>query len=124
MSTPYIVDSLPALGHMLAQLKGHNQLSVDAEGLDLCRDGKLCLLVIATPDASVFLVDVTLLGKEALAFVGSGTSLQAILESDTVEKLMWDPRMDCDALFHQFGVKSKNVLDLQMAEVSGSACFS
>jgi hypothetical protein len=41
-----------------------------------------------------------------------------MLWSETqVEKLMFDPRMDSDALYHQFSVHLKGVFDLQLAEV-------
>lgn len=112
-----IVDSLPSLEVMLADLQSKSQLSIDAEGLNLSRDGKLCILVVATSDAAVYIVDVSKLGLDAFGHSASGASLAAILESEAVEKLFWDPRMDCDALFHQFGVKTANVLDLQVAEV-------
>jgi hypothetical protein len=34
-----------------------------------------------------------------------------------VQKLMFDPRRDSDALYHQFGIHLQNVMDLQLSEV-------
>lgn len=51
-----------------------------------------------------------------------GVSLRSILESDAVTKLMCDCRMDSDALYHQFGIACRNVLDLQIAEVAFRRC--
>jgi ribonuclease D len=51
-----------------------------------------------------------------------GVSLRSILESEVVTKLTCDCRMDSDALYHQFGVACRNVLDLQIAEVAFRRC--
>jgi len=41
-----------------------------------------------------------------------------------VNKLLWDARMDSDALAHQFDVKLQGVIDLQISEVAFRRCVS
>ncbi|GLC56559.1 hypothetical protein PLESTB_001120500 [Pleodorina starrii] len=69
-----IVDNMESLEHMLKSLSGAKQLALDAEGINLGRTGKLCLLSLAPapppdspPDvpAPVFLLDVTSLSTAA-----------------------------------------------------------
>jgi exonuclease 3'-5' domain-containing protein 1 len=45
-------------------------------------------------------------------------TLQQILEDPSVTKLMFDCRVDSDALFHQHGVSLKGVFDVQLADVA------
>ncbi len=48
----------------------------------------------------------------------SQVTLKGLLESPHIRKLMFDPRQDSNALWHQYGVLLENVLCLQVAEVS------
>ncbi|PNW75639.1 hypothetical protein CHLRE_12g534945v5 [Chlamydomonas reinhardtii] len=70
-----VVDSLPALERMLGALVGVEWLAVDAEGVSLSRDGKLCLLALQPARLLVrtwqwlpgYLVDVSVLSTEAFS---------------------------------------------------------
>eukprot|EP00736_Rhodelphis_marinus_P006350 Rmarinus@m.1786 len=94
------------------QISKHASIAVDCEGTRLSRDGKLCLLQIATPDG-VYLFD---LMHEAgvKGFLDSG-GLRSILESESILKVMHDCRNDSDALYHLGGVRLANVFDTQIA---------
>ncbi|PNW84637.1 hypothetical protein CHLRE_03g152400v5 [Chlamydomonas reinhardtii] len=131
-----VVDSLVALERMLAALQGVEWLAVDAEGVNLSRDGKLCLLALlpARPRAgsaggvsgaaawqclSGYLVDISVLAAEAFTHSGpQGRSLQEVLECEDVTKLLYDVRCDAEALYHQHGVRLGGAVDLQLAEVA------
>ncbi|EFJ48828.1 3'-5' exonuclease [Volvox carteri f. nagariensis] len=84
-----IVDNIESLEHMLKSLSTAKQLALDAEGMNLGRTGKLCLLSVAPapppdtpPDVPgpVFLLDVTSLStaafthKPGLTPSGNGSS--------------------------------------------------
>eukprot|EP00434_Breviolum_minutum_P023551 symbB.v1.2.020776.t1/scaffold1767.1/size102399/1 len=43
-------------------------------------------------------------------------------DNTKILKLWFDPRNDVDALYHQFGVASQNIYDLQLAEVALRRC--
>lgn len=80
----------------------------DCEGVDLSRDGVLCIMQIASQDA-VYIID---------AFQGGDKLMQAckpVLESESVIKVIHDCKRDSEALYHQFGIKLHNVMDTQIA---------
>ena len=81
-----VVDTLEAVAEMLQQLQGKPQLAVDAEGLNLSRVGKLCLLSLGLPDGRTWLVDVSALGSAALTSTCGGVSVKSLLESPGVVK--------------------------------------
>ena len=64
----------------------------------------------------MWLVDVQALGHDAFGARGSG-GLRDVLENTEVTKLVYDCRMDADALFHQFDVSLAGVLDIQLLDV-------
>ncbi|GMH10788.1 hypothetical protein Nepgr_012629 [Nepenthes gracilis] len=87
-----------------------NQLAIgfDCEGVDLCRDGTLCIMQLAFPDA-IYLVD---------AIQGGGILMEACkpaLESSYITKVIHDCKRDSEALYFQFGIKLHNVIDTQIA---------
>jgi exonuclease 3'-5' domain-containing protein 1 len=109
-TSPYeyiLVDTVEKLTETCFHLKAEKILSVDCEGTNLSRHGKICLLQIAT-EYDIFLVDILSLG--ASAFVHG---IGGILQDNSIVKVMHDCRVDSDALFHQFNVRLSNVYDLQ-----------
>jgi len=88
-------------------------ISLDLEGVYLSKRGVISLLQIFDGKA-VYVFDVLLL-KDKL-FVEGGY-LRNVLSSTSVTKIMFDCRKDCEALYHQYGVKLDNVIDVQMAEI-------
>lgn len=83
-------------------------IGFDCEGVDLCRDGALCIMQLAFPDA-IYLVD---------AIEGGDMLIEACkpaLESDYITKVIHDCKRDSEALFFQFGIKLHNVMDTQIA---------
>ncbi|KAG2440160.1 hypothetical protein HXX76_004273 [Chlamydomonas incerta] len=132
-----VVDSLGALERMLAALEEVEWLAVDAEGVNLSRDGKLCLLALLParlqgPAGRAgswqclpgYLVDVSVLSTAAFTHSRSpdrakgAASLKELLECERVTKLLYDVRCDAEALYHQHGVRLGGVVDLQLAEVA------
>jgi exonuclease 3'-5' domain-containing protein 1 len=83
-------------------------LALDAEGVDLCRDGELCIIQLGTPSVS-FLFDVLNEPKESPLI----KLVKEILKDDTVCKVIHDCKMVCDALYHQYGIRLRNVHDTQ-----------
>lgn len=83
-------------------------IGFDCEGVDLCRDGMLCIMQLAFPDA-IYLVD-AIEGGEALV-----KACKPALESKYITKVIHDCKRDSEALYFQFGIKLHNVVDTQIA---------
>ncbi|XP_028578959.2 piRNA biogenesis protein EXD1 [Podarcis muralis] len=98
-------------GSAMVHIKKQNVCSVAAEGVNLCRHGKLSWLQIATK-SKVFLFDVFLLGARVFK-----NGLQMILEDQNILKVIHDCRWLSDCLSHQYGVMLSNVFDTQVADV-------
>ena len=97
--------------------KGRERIRVafDCEGVALSRCGSIetVTLVFDTSQnyvESIFLVDVGKISDDTLR----GQRIKALknlFECKTVEKIIHDCRMDCDALYHHCDIRVKNVLD-------------
>lgn len=108
-----LVDTLDALKSLTAHLlAAKTEIAVDFEGVDLCRDGELCLVQISDGETT-WLVDVHVLGRAA--FDEDGGGLRELFESTAVMKVGYDGRADADALFHLFGTRLKHFYDVQIA---------
>eukprot|EP00240_Pyramimonas_obovata_P003895 CAMPEP_0118937576 /NCGR_PEP_ID=MMETSP1169-20130426/23168_1 /TAXON_ID=36882 /ORGANISM="Pyramimonas obovata, Strain CCMP722" /LENGTH=372 /DNA_ID=CAMNT_0006881249 /DNA_START=322 /DNA_END=1440 /DNA_ORIENTATION=+ len=106
-----VVDTLDACKEACAALAKEAAVAMDIEGVDLNRNGKVCVIQIAaSKDGKVYLFDISTLGKGAMEEGG----LKALLENAAVEKLLYDCRADSDALFHIYGVELENIADIQV----------
>ncbi|KAL9227267.1 hypothetical protein vseg_002978 [Gypsophila vaccaria] len=83
-------------------------IGFDCEGVDLCRDGSLCIMQLAFPDA-IYLVD-AIEGGDVLV-----EACKPALESNHITKVIHDCKRDSEALYFQFGIKLQNVMDTQIA---------
>ncbi|KAM5565967.1 hypothetical protein ABKV19_019792 [Rosa sericea] len=83
-------------------------IGFDCEGVDLCRNGTLCIMQLAFPEA-IYLVD-AIQGGEMLI-----QACKPALESSHVTKVIHDCKRDSEALYFQFGIKLNNVVDTQIA---------
>ncbi|KAG8375640.1 hypothetical protein BUALT_Bualt10G0121300 [Buddleja alternifolia] len=83
-------------------------IGFDCEGVDLCRQGTLCIMQLAFADA-IYLVD-AIEGGEALV-----KACKPALESSYITKVIHDCKRDSEALYFQFGIKLHNVWDTQIA---------
>ena len=91
------------------------RVAFDCEGVDLSRCGsiEIVTLFFDTPESSVesiFLVDVGRMSDDTLR-AQRIKALKNLFECISVEKIIHDCRMDCDALYHHCGIRVKNVLD-------------
>ncbi|XP_036591832.1 piRNA biogenesis protein EXD1 [Trichosurus vulpecula] len=98
-------------GSAMLHIKKQSVLSVAAEGVNLCRHGKLCWLQVAT-SSRVYLFDIFLLGNRAF-----NNGLQMVLEDRKILKVIHDCRWLSDCLSHQYGIVLSNVFDTQVADV-------
>ncbi|XP_032107155.1 piRNA biogenesis protein EXD1 isoform X1 [Sapajus apella] len=98
-------------GAAMLHIKKQSVLSVAAEGVNVCRHGKLCWLQVAT-NCRVYLFDIFLLGSRAF-----NNGLQMILEDKRILKVIHDCRWLSDCLSHQYGILLNNVFDTQVADV-------
>ena len=105
-----------AMQSCVEALRAAKTVAVDCEGVMMSRTGPITVLQCATREV-IFLIDVQSLGSSAFGARGSG-GIRDVLESPDVLKLMFDCRMDSDALFHQFDVRLENVLDVQLLDVA------
>merc|ERR1711964_544767 len=96
-------------------------IAVDFEGVKLCRHGELCLaqFCLYIDPCTVYVLDVYKMGKDCFTLMNqSGMSIKGIMEDESIRKVWFDPRNDADALYHQFGIESRGIFDLQLAEVA------
>jgi exonuclease 3'-5' domain-containing protein 1 len=110
--------SIHALLDILAQAQT-KQIYLDFEGVNLCKSGKMCigqLLLHGSPH--VYLLDITILGPLVFSTQKDGQSLSSIFRNTEWKKVMFDPKNDIDAMFHQFGVMPVNVICLQLADIA------
>jgi exonuclease 3'-5' domain-containing protein 1 len=89
-------------------------VAVDYEGVNLCRDGVLCLVQVAPRRGPVLLIDIETLGDHAF---GDGR-LRELLESENIVKICYDCRSDADALHHLHGTTPTKLWDVQVAYCS------
>lgn len=61
--TTVLVDEVEKIQKAVEDLKKYKTLGVDCEGVDLGKDGELCLLQVATPE-KVYLFDIEILKEE------------------------------------------------------------
>jgi hypothetical protein len=85
-------------------------VAFDCEGVDLCREGLMCLVQVATKQ-TCYLFDVAHVRNRASPMV---RLLKSVLESDKICKIIHDCKMDGDSLFHQLGIRLANVHDTQV----------
>ncbi|XP_015284989.1 PREDICTED: exonuclease 3'-5' domain-containing protein 1 [Gekko japonicus] len=98
-------------GSAMMHIKKQNVCAIAAEGVNLCRHGKLSWLQVATR-SHVFLFDIFLLGARVFK-----NGLQMILEDRNILKVIHDCRWLSDCLSHQYGIMLSNVFDTQVADV-------
>lgn len=122
----YILCNSPELvDQAVATLSQSRVIFLDCEGQNLGEtDGILSLIGLGAThenmdgdiELSIFLVDV-------LAFASNSNMavylrpIFNILSSETIQKVVFDGRMDASELLHGYGVQLRGVLDLQIADV-------
>ena len=132
-ATSVLTSPGEALDRALRACVSSDVLAVDLEGVSMSRVGPVTLLQVAARDR-VFLFDAQALGTAELferavsvdetdendgpkARTAKKT-LRGVLEDGQITKLMFDCRVDSDALFHQHGVALRGVFDVQLADVA------
>jgi exonuclease 3'-5' domain-containing protein 1 len=105
-----LVDTVEKVVDAIVAIRKYKFIAIDLEGVDLCREGRVSIIQITSRENFVYLFDITTLKEKAFEH-----GLKSLLEDVTVGKVFFDLRADCDALFHQFQVHPKNVLDCQIA---------
>jgi len=111
-----IYDTVEGCAQLVSGLLAEGApVAVDFEGINLARDGALCLIQVAPEEGRfpghVALVDVSTLGDACF----SEGRLRELLESPRVLKIGFDPRADADALHYQFGSGLAPFWDVQVA---------
>ncbi|KAL8784770.1 MAG: hypothetical protein Q9195_008906 [Heterodermia aff. obscurata] len=95
------------------------ELYVDAEGVSLSRSGELSILIVHVETASfshTYLLHVHVLKHRTFNMRSSdgAHTLRSIFQDNRISKVLFDCRMDSDALFGQYGVLLQGVIDLQL----------
>lgn len=98
-------------------LSRESVIAMDSEGVNLSKDGPLTLLQIGTLSGSVYLFDVMLSEDKQDSAFFKETGLDQILTSDDIVKVIQSCSHDSAALFHQFGIKLRQVFDTQVAHL-------
>lgn len=106
----YVVTHASQLPIEFLRPSAERQLVIgfDCEGVDLCRNGTLCIMQIAFSDA-VYLVDAIEGGRAVME------ACKPALESGYVTKVIHDCKRDSEALYFQYGIRLHNVVDTQIA---------
>lgn len=111
----YFIESImDTIKVVETELKNHNILSIDCEGIFLSKEGQLTLIQIATPNRDVFIFDI--LKGGSLMFMGldnNSKGLKFILENNKILKVIHDCRSDWESLLHQYEVRLHNFIDSQ-----------
>ena len=115
-----LVDTPTKFTQMISELntdlKVTKILNLDFEGVDLCKTGKVCLGQFhAAKSKTVFVLDFIAIKSP---FTLEDRALSKMLESDSIQKVFYDPRNDMDALAFQYSVTVNKCIDLQMCEVA------
>lgn len=105
-----LITSTKACVKAVQEIMTFPVVAVDCEGVSLSKEGKLCLIQVATPK-KVYLFDI-LKGGERLFF---DRGLRYLLESNKIVKVMHDCRKDSEALYFQYDVTLRGVWDSQIA---------
>ena len=85
-------------------------IALDIEGVDLCREGEVCIIQVHVANEQItYLIDITTMGSAAFTEGGLGD----VITGETT-KVMFDCRSDADALFHKYGLRLANVIDVQV----------
>ncbi|KAF8888015.1 hypothetical protein BD779DRAFT_1672429 [Infundibulicybe gibba] len=121
-----IVDTLRLLYWCLEDIApttlapGGLTISVDVEGVELCRAGRVCIVQFHVSGSSyIWLLDVVALGQQAFdAIDWRGRSVRGVLQGTAARKLLYDVRNDSDALYNLHGVYLQNVCDVQLLELA------
>ncbi|KAK7448127.1 hypothetical protein VKT23_013886 [Stygiomarasmius scandens] len=113
-----IVDTESALQKAVAFLSSCSTLIVDCEGLYLgVQGGVISLICIRnfsdTSPPRSYLFDILVLEQSRCSL----HLLFSLLASETIQKVVYDGRMDFCALWFQYGIMIRNVLDLQVADL-------
>lgn len=82
------------------------KIAFDCEGVNLSRLGSVEIVSICLSSSEVYLID---FGKEKCPKVVE--AVKELFECSTLTKIIHDCRMDCDALYHNHGIKLINVHD-------------
>jgi exonuclease 3'-5' domain-containing protein 1 len=87
-------------------------LFLDCHGKDLgSTDGELSLLILGLPE-STYIVD-------AITLADDIPRLAPYLQNRDLRKVVWDGRLGYSELWHGFGIRLENVLNLQLAHLHG-----
>ncbi|XP_063281834.1 piRNA biogenesis protein EXD1-like [Pelobates fuscus] len=107
-----LIDQIQTLfGPAMLHIQSQNVLGVSSAGFNMCRDGKLCWLQVATK-SQVYLFDIFTLGPSVFK-----NGLKMVLEDRGIVKVIHDCRGLSDCLAHQYGIGLSNVFDTQVADV-------
>ena len=82
------------------------KIAFDCEGVNLSRLGSVEIVSICFSSSEVYLID---FGKEKCPKIVE--TVKELFECSTLTKIIHDCRMDCDALYHNHGIKLNNVHD-------------
>ena len=125
MFTHALINTVEQLNKVIHTLSAFDTIAFDSEGDNLGRTGALTVATvmgICSADAKTrnsstiaFVIDVVTLGA-SVVFSSTSPSLKSILENASITKITFDCRSDSDALFHQFGVTLRGVIDTQVLD--------
>ncbi|OWF49749.1 protein RRP6-like 1 [Mizuhopecten yessoensis] len=107
-----VITDVSRCRDVVRELEKCDVIAVDAEGVQLGKDGPLTLLQVGTLDHVVYLFDIHT--NKDLFIQGK---LQDILTSTKIKKVIHSCSGDSAALYYQFNIRLRNVFDTQVAHL-------
>lgn len=107
-----VITSTSRCQQVVRELEKCDVIAMDAEGVQLGKDGPLTLLQIGTVDHVVYLFDITTNRN-----LFSEGKLQSLLTSPRILKVVHSCSGDSAALYFQFNIRLQNVFDTQVANL-------
>lgn len=110
----YIIINSRELIWSFINQRRYNEISIDIEGDDLCRYGRINTIQLFVPTNNrFFLFDCSKLSVDEVR-----NALFHVLDDRNIVKYFFDCRSDVDALYHQYGLVVTNVIDVQLYEMA------
>lgn len=108
-----LIDTDEKLKEFELKAKNCKIMCNDCEDIDLSRKGKLSIIQVKLDYSDIYILDYISMKSSSNYFI---LVLKALLEGNSILKLVFDFRNDFDYLFHCLRIKSINVLNMQLVK--------
>eukprot|EP00898_Chlorokybus_atmophyticus_P008824 jgi/Chlat1/8943/Chrsp94S00693 len=114
LSGTVVIDTSFACGQTTQQLLTCRRIGIDCEGIALSKTGPLCLVQLAAEGFVALLDPVGAKLKSETDYNAVVDLMRKLLEDERITKVVHDGRQDALALYHQFDITLRSVVDTQV----------